>query len=462
VGLNIGCLLILLSLATAWGQGGPPDPGGSSGRQLEWWPFADTNWLSYSGDAPVVSSNLVNIPGGGDGACLLLDTTNTSPAFLLYNLIETNGQPSLSLSNGTISLWLNPSWTSTNLSGGAGPGDWADLITVGAFGTNSGFWSLYFDASGSSIFFSSGTNGGAQGTWLSGNISLSASTWYNLVLTYGPTNSALYLNGELLTNGTGVPYLPGPSASVWAAGSDTNGYSQFRGRLDDLVTYDYQQDPYTIAGNFEFLSLAYYGSPVIVPFLTNAPPSPSGSPAPEWFTGPGIVQDLGASGLSCATNAQVWLTNTTALLANDGATTLKFSIAGGSSNLIYDIYGCAALTGNAAATQWYWLGQGHPCERYRLNLSDHSALIILGKSWVDNDGDGLPDAFETLVSKTSATTNATYNGLPDAWVALNGLVGNTALGAQDPDFDGLSNAQEYLFGTKPLVNEGWTIWTGAP
>ncbi len=135
--LICACLCALFSL-TAWAQGGPPSPGGPSGHQLNWWPFADTNWLSYSSNAPLAFSNAVNATSGGDGNCLLLDTTNITPAFLLYNLIETNGATNLSLGVGTVSLWFNPAWASTNLSG-LGPGDFASLITVGEYGTNTSF-----------------------------------------------------------------------------------------------------------------------------------------------------------------------------------------------------------------------------------------------------------------------------------------------------------------------------------
>jgi hypothetical protein len=62
-----------------------------------------------------------------------------------------------------------------------------------------------------------------------------------------------------------------------------------------------------------------------------------------------------------------------------------------------------------------------------------------------------------LVSKTNPNTYST-DGLPNAWLALNGLTGSPNVANLDPDLDGLSNMQEYLYGTKPLVSEGFSVW----
>src|SRR5437899_3186612 len=75
----------LLKPGTALGVG--PDPtGGHGAPALDYLPFSDTNWLSHYGNAPLVASNLVNVPYLGDGNCLLLDSADA--AWLQYSLTQ--------------------------------------------------------------------------------------------------------------------------------------------------------------------------------------------------------------------------------------------------------------------------------------------------------------------------------------------------------------------------------------
>jgi hypothetical protein len=76
---------------------------------------------------------------------------------------------------------------------------------------------------------------------------------------------------------------------------------------------------------------------------------------------------------------------------------------------------------------------------------------------------GLTDAYQRLVSKTNPNDPFAAAGLPDAWCVLNGLNSNgTNLANADPDFDGLSNLQEYLYGTNPQISEGFAVWVAQP
>jgi len=43
---------------------------------------------------------------------------------------------------------------------------------------------------------------------------------------------------------------------------------------------------------------------------------------------------------------------------------------------------------------------------------------------------------------------------------MNGL--NISSATQDTDQDGLLNYQEYFYGTKPTVSEGFSIWISQP
>jgi Bacterial TSP3 repeat len=71
---------------------------------------------------------------------------------------------------------------------------------------------------------------------------------------------------------------------------------------------------------------------------------------------------------------------------------------------------------------WAWMGQGQHCEVYSLTgLPNTACFLVLGTP-VDSDGDGLTDAYESLVSKTDPN-NAYSNldGILDGWEILLGL-----------------------------------------
>jgi hypothetical protein len=166
---------------------------------------------------------------------------------------------------------------------------------------------------------------------------------------------------------------------------------------------------------------------------------------------------------TCSYNSNVWLTNVTAAYSTNGTTATTFTVAGGLSGEAYDVYGTAALAGKSPTnSQWVWLGQCYACGIYRVTTTNIvAACFMLGSSNLGTADDGLTIAYQALVSKTDPSTTTT-DGLPDAWIALNGLTGSTNVANLDPDLDGLNNGQEYLYGTKPLVSEGFAISINNP
>ncbi len=53
--------------------------------------------------------------------------------------------------------------------------------------------------------------------------------------------------------------------------------------------------------------------------------------------------------------------------------------------------------------------------------------------------------------------------IPLAWRTLYGLTPDSPqLDGQDPDLDALSNLQEYLYGTDPIINQGFNVWVSQP
>jgi hypothetical protein len=468
-----------------------PAPGGPA-MLLDSWSFYTNTWLSDLGYSPIRFTNLVNVAGGGDGKALLLDTSNATPAYLEFNTTESDGTNEFSLPAGTFSWWFKPNWAGTN-HGGTGPGAAGRFFELGNYTTNAsvGWLSLYVSADGTMVYFAGQTNNGSQNTFLSSPVDFYSNTWCYLALTYSSTNTAFYTNGVLATNGSGMTYYPPPGvvANGFSIGSSvSNIVSQARGVFDDVETFNWQLDPGTINGNFDMYGFIYYGDE-LPDFFRSAPSTPSTNSTSEFnaITGTGYLVPV-STNTTCiyGTNLyDVWFTNTvpsivlsntnfitnltfTAIIAVTNAgnvtTNLMFAIGGGASGVPYDIFANSSL-GFGPSYTWAWLGQGYTCVTYGINMTNFSnapaCLLVLGTPR-DSDGDGLTDAYEDLVSHTS--TNNVYSlgdGIPDAWKVLHGLNPTTAgLASQDLDHDGLTNLQEYLYGTDPWVSEGMAVWAG--
>src|SRR6266704_5583781 len=164
------------------------------------WSFWDTNaWHSDWDYAPISYTNLSSSMLG-DGTALVLNSTNV--ACLRYKVTESSGTNNLRLDVGTVILWILPGWASVS-QGGAGPGQWGRLVEAGTYTSNAsyGWWSIYLDNSASNIFFSVQTNNGNGATYLSAPISWTTNTWHQVALSYSSSNSSLYIDGTLATNG---------------------------------------------------------------------------------------------------------------------------------------------------------------------------------------------------------------------------------------------------------------------
>ena len=133
--------------------------------------------------------------------------------------------------------------------------------------------------------------------------------------------------------------------------------------------------------------------------------------------GPGTLSP-GTPLTVCVTNSNVWMTNIAAFATASNTMALSFSVQGGVPSLLYDVYATANLMpGSITNAQWYWIGQVSTCGRYTLsNLPPTTVQVVLG-SPQDDDLDGLPNAFEGLVSKTDPENPSTGgSGLLDGWL----------------------------------------------
>lgn len=434
---------------------------------LETWSFTNsTGWTSDHGHAPVSFTNLAN-SYLGNGYSLVVDSN--LPARLQYNVVETNGATNFTAGAGTVMFWFAPSWSSTN-AGGIGPGQYSRLFEAGSYTPDAsvGWWSLYTDDTGNNFFFSAQTNDFSSNTvtYLSAPISWTTNYFHYVALTYGPTNTALYLDGALVTNGAGLTVYPGALTSGFFVGSDATGNLQAHGLFNSFATYNVPLDATNIAQIYRQQYAFYMLSPwntAMSSSYANAQGATLWQPnfsanAFNIVAGSGFLQYQG-TGTSCFTSSNVWLANVAASSVSQ-PTVFKFDITGGYSGAWYDVFVTAALGSSLTNSGWVWQGEGLTCNRYALQPGSANAFFILGTP-LDSDGDGLTDAYERLVSHSDPyKVDTDLNGMPDGWQVLHfNQTGNNPMG--DPDQDGLTNLKEYLYGTDPQTSEGFSIWVSS-
>ena len=108
---------------------------------------------------------------------------------------------------------------------------------------------------GNNIYFSAQTNdlSGTVTTYLSAPISWTTNYFHHVAITYSTTNTALYLDGGLVTNGPPMTVYPGPDvlSNGFCIGSDTNGIYQAHGLFDSVATYNVPLDAATVQQTYQ-------------------------------------------------------------------------------------------------------------------------------------------------------------------------------------------------------------------
>jgi hypothetical protein len=409
-------------------------PGGTNAiyyTPLNTWSFTDdVNWTSDNGYLPVSFTNL-GFSYLGDGASLVVDTN--IPAWLRYNVKETDRTTNLTVDVGSVTFWFAPDWSSTNV-GGLGPQEWGRLLEVGGYTPDSsyGWWSIYVDAGGNNLYFSAQTNDLSSNVtmYVSAPISWTTNYFHYVVLTYCATNTALYLDGGLAATGPPLTVYPGPNvlANGFFIGSDSNGIWQAHGLFNDLETYNVPMDAGTIQGIYDSGIEYYMMNPSNIKYmssLASGPSSPStNAVTPDVITGAGFLQSVTntANNVNGSDAYHVWITNVTAKAVGNGNVNVTFTIEGGLGGYYYDVFATGDLQGALTNDDWFWMGQGQHFNTYTIpNIDSADAFLILGTP-LDSDGDGLTDAYELLVSHTDPNNKySNLDGIPDGWDVLLGL-----------------------------------------
>ena len=84
------------------------------------WEFDNTNYLTTEQFGPVARANVSLVPTSWTGE-YAVEINSPNPAYLKYNVVETNNHSNLSWFGWDGLVWLYPYWSSANR-GGHGPG----------------------------------------------------------------------------------------------------------------------------------------------------------------------------------------------------------------------------------------------------------------------------------------------------------------------------------------------------
>lgn len=401
------------------------------------WSFQDpTNWTSDQGFAPISFTNIA-LSYMGDGASLVVDTN--VPTWLQYCVYEpTNAATNLTVDSGSVTFWFAPDWASTN-QGGAGPGDRGTLFEAGSFTPDSsyGWWSIYVDDGGNNIYFSTQTNDLSSNfwTWVSAPISWTTNYFHFVVLTYSPTNTSLYLDGVLATNGPPLTVYPGLNAltnGFWI-GSSSNGVNQSHGMFDWVATFNYPLDSNDIATMFNW----YFPNYIIDPYNADYMTVTNGEY--PFFYG---------------TNLSLYATPVTNNLAS-------LFVVNSDPDVLYEIQG----TTNLAHPDWFSEGFVDGSELTNLTMASvtflgggSSSLFLRVRSWIDTTGTGIPDwwwlEFFGQTTNVNAYASAANDGFDNLYKFQNGLNPTNYYNPNPvPDFFGCLDAT----GTNVILE-----WSNAP
>ena len=348
------------------------------------------------------------------------------------------GRLQVSSDSGAIGFWFKPYWSSAAVKAGNVPGVPArllDLVVIGAKDAAVG-WSLQVSADGNALML---VGADSATTLLRADIAWGADEWHWVVLNYGERGTALYVDEAWVAEGEPTFALP-PKMAGLVLGSSVLGTETAGGEFEEIAAY---RRPLTAAQ-----AGLFYGSMkkrTLLGAVSAEQVAANAKRRAEWkalaeakaleeeTSGGGAMLRMMGNTVTCVTNAPLYITNTSCFFVTNQGWTVTFDVQGTNSlggNSLVEIYATTNLLGNSITNaNWQFLERGPSCATYQYtNQPGSQSFYVLGDGTIDPDGDGLSTAYERLVSRTN----------PNLW---------------DTDGDGISDRDEVVLGTNPLVNE---------
>jgi len=215
--------------------------------RLGYWRFDSPLLYAEQGQIPLSVDNVALMPSWSGTALVI----NSDPASqITYPDVGSNGWANINCRHGTLRFWFKPN--------ADGPSGNAPFVYLGT-PNGSDEWSLrlYYGA----IQFVTASNGGGTNTILNYMTNFPSTTWMQIALTYGSTNSGstntiLYINGVPVQTNTSFVYWPTLSNRQlgMVIGNTTAYNSSINGQFEEIETFNYQLSASEILSNFQVVA----------------------------------------------------------------------------------------------------------------------------------------------------------------------------------------------------------------
>ncbi len=423
---------------------------------LRSWRFDQTNAVDAE-HLGAISANSVALVESWSGYAWDV-TAPTSP--LVLPVVREKGRLNLAPGLGSVRLWFAPAWSSETLSGG-GPGTWATLLELNQSNRTAFTLALAIDPTGDSLQVLVGT-GKSWTPWLQAEIAWAAGQWHQVALLYSAEGVALMVDADVVAS-TDQP-LPWPEQKVWnrsvfSLGTALDGRQPARGWLDEIFTFAYAPHP-------DYVAMRYYQAAAVAAMGPMSEEEWALRRTPSALRVSSGENTLYSSSLpgpppceGCPTNVPVApppvpgfsITNglrfaPAPYLTNNGSGYVTW-LLGTNSGERYEIYQTTNLVGTSVwASTWSLLATGGVSFTFAHPTNDGAKAFYLAATYVDADGDGLSDAYESLVLRTTNLWDFDSDGMPDFWEMAHGLsYTNRNDATNDFDGDGIKNLAEYQY-----------------
>jgi hypothetical protein len=209
--------------------------------RLGYWRFNDSTNAGEMGQFPILALDVTNTP---DWSRKSLVISSASDSQLTYRDVETSGWANFNAQKGAVRFWFKPDWTTA-------PAPGSFLYLGNPTNASTGEWNFQYNSGYFKLITAS--NGLSATLLTSGYCPLSSSNWYQIVLNYSATNTALFVNGSNLCNGSGVTNYPRLSdrTNGLVVGNVTGGGAPVNGQFDELETFNYNLDTNEITRSFQ-------------------------------------------------------------------------------------------------------------------------------------------------------------------------------------------------------------------